>query len=105
MAEPRFESVTVVKKANVYFDGRVTSRTVFFPDGTRKTLGVMLPGDYEFSTGAPEVMEVLGGSMKVLLPGAADWQVFAEGESFHVPGDASFKLVIDGVADYCCSYG
>jgi uncharacterized protein YaiE (UPF0345 family) len=50
-------------------------------------------------------MEVLGGSMRVLLPGAADWQVFGEGESFHVPGNASFKLVIDGVADYCCSYG
>lgn len=105
MPELRFENVTVVKKANVYFDGRVTSRTVLFPDGTRKTLGVMLPGDYEFSTGAPEVMEVLGGSMKVLLPGAADWQVFGEGASFHVPADASFKLVIDGVADYCCSYG
>ncbi|NTV45296.1 MAG: pyrimidine/purine nucleoside phosphorylase, partial [Chlorobiales bacterium] len=30
----RFENVSVVKKANVYFDGKVTSRTVLFGDGT-----------------------------------------------------------------------
>ncbi|HPW56098.1 MAG TPA: pyrimidine/purine nucleoside phosphorylase [Thermoanaerobaculaceae bacterium] len=105
MSHHQFEHVTVVKKANVYFDGKVTSRTVLFADGTKKTLGIMLPGEYEFSTGAPEVMEVLGGTMKVLLPGAAGWQVFTEGQSFSVPGNASFKLVIDTVADYCCSYG
>ncbi len=100
-----FENVTIVKKANVYFDGKVTSRTVLFADGTRKTLGIMMPGEYEFGTGAREVMEVLGGEMKVLLPGATEWQTFAAGQSFEVPADASFKLEIDGVADYCCSYG
>ena len=65
----RFENVTILKKANVYFDGKVTSRNVLFPDGTRKTLGFMLPGDYEFNTGAREVMELLKGEMDVLLPG------------------------------------
>lgn len=99
-----FERVTVVKKANVYFDGKVTSRTVLFPDGTRKTLGIMLPGSYEFGTAAAELMEVLGGAMKVLLPGAADWRVYEAGESFHVPANAKFKLEISGPADYCCSY-
>jgi len=69
MPNDRFEDVTAVKKANIYFDGRVTSRTILFPDGSRKTLGVMLPGDYEFNTSAPEVVEVLGGEMQVLLPG------------------------------------
>lgn len=105
MAETEFDNVTVVKKANVYFDGRVSSRTVRFPDGSRKTLGLMLPGEYEFSTDAPEVMEVLAGRMKVLLPGGSDWQVFEAGQSFPVPAKSSFKLVIDAVADYCCSYG
>ncbi len=100
----RFESVTVVKKANVYFDGKVTSRTVLFPDGSRKTLGVMLPGAYEFGTNAAEVMEVLDGEMKVLLPGAADWHVYKTGDSFNVPANSKFKLEISGVADYCCSY-
>jgi len=105
MSTDRFENVTVVKKANVYFDGKVTSRTVLFPDGSRKTLGVMLPGEYEFSTGVSEVMEVLGGEMTVLLPGKTEWQTFRAGESFSVPANASFKLKIAGVADYCCSYG
>ena len=100
-----FENVTIVKKANVYFDGKVTSRTVLFADGTRKTLGIMMPGEYEFGTDAREVMEVLGGEMKVLLPGAAEWQTFATGQSFEVPAKSSFKLELDGVADYCCSYG
>ncbi len=105
MAEDRFENVTVVKKANVYFDGKVTSRNVLFADGTRKTLGFMLPGDYEFSTGAREVMEMLSGEMQVLLPGAAQWQTFRAGETFTVPANSSFKLKLTGVVDYCCSYG
>jgi uncharacterized protein YaiE (UPF0345 family) len=105
MAADRFDNVIIIKKANVYYDGRVTSRTVLFPDGTRKTLGVMLAGTYDFGTGAPELMEVLGGEMKVKLPGAAEWRTCREGESFEVPGNSRFELVIDAVADYCCSYG
>ena len=101
----RFENVTIVKKANIYFGGQVTSRTVLFADGTRKTLGIMLPGDYEFNTGAPEVMEVLAGEMKVLLPGQSEWETFGAGQSFAVPGNASFKLHLEAAADYCCSYG
>jgi purine/pyrimidine-nucleoside phosphorylase len=99
-----FENVTIVKKANVYFDGKVTSRTVFFPDGTRKTLGIMMPGEYEFGTGSREVMEMLSGEMKVLLPGKQDWQTFGAGQSFEVPADSSFRLELDEVVDYCCSY-
>jgi purine/pyrimidine-nucleoside phosphorylase len=104
MTNDRFQNVTAIKKANIYFEGKVTSRTLLFPDGSRKTLGVMLPGAYEFSTGTAEVMEVLDGEMRVLLPGAGDWQTFRAGESFSVPANASFKLQIEGVADYCCSY-
>lgn len=102
--DDRFEQVTVVKKANVYFDGKVTSRTVLFPDGTRKTLGVMLPGSYEFSTGAAEVMEVLAGEMNVLLPGSQEWQRFGPGQRYSIPAKSAFKLEVVGVADYCCSY-
>ena len=105
MPDDRFENVTIIKKANVYFDGKVTSRTVLFPDGTRKTLGFMLPGNYEFGTGAPEIMELLNGEMDVLLPGSDTWQTFHAGESFSVPANTSFKLRLSGVVDYCCSYG
>lgn len=101
----QFENVTVVKKANVYFDGKVTSRTVLFPDGSRKTLGFMLPGDYAFNTGSREVMEILQGEMEVLLPQQSEWQTFATGQSFEVPANSSFKLKLKVPVDYCCSYG
>ncbi|MCB1866390.1 MAG: pyrimidine/purine nucleoside phosphorylase [Chromatiales bacterium] len=99
----QFDNVSVVREANVYFDGKVTSRTVLFADGTRKTLGVMLPGDYEFGTDEKEVMELLAGEMDVRLPGA-DWQRFSAGDSFEVPANARFQLRVPGVVDYCCSY-
>lgn len=100
----KFENVTVVKAANVYFEGKVTSRTVEFPDGTKKTLGIMMPGEYEFGTEAAEVMEILTGDLAVLLPGNDEWQAIKGGESFDVPANASFKLVIKEITDYCCSY-
>jgi uncharacterized protein YaiE (UPF0345 family) len=80
-----FSNVTIVKKANVYFNGNVTSRTVRFADGSHKTLGIMLPGEYEFGTSQKETMEILGGELDVLLPGASDWQTFSAGSSFVVP--------------------
>jgi hypothetical protein len=101
----QFENVTIVKKANIYFDGKVTSRNVLFPDGTRKTLGFMLPGEYEFVTGTPELMEILAGEMDVLLPGGDNWQTVQEGGSFSIPANSKFKLVLKGPVDYCCSYG
>lgn len=100
-----FQNVSVVKKANVYFDGKVTSRTVVLASGERKTLGIMLPGEYTFSTGVAETMELLAGSMDVRLPGSTSFKTFKAGESFEVPGKASFDLVVREVADYCCSYG
>ena len=100
----RFESVTVVKKANVYFDGKVTSRTVLFADGTKKTLGIIMPGEYEFGTADKEIMEVLGGKLNALLPGSDEWQAFEAGESFEVPANSRFKVSAEEVSDYCCSY-
>lgn len=100
----QFDNVTVVKKANIYFEGQVTSRTVIFPDGTKKTLGIMLPGDYEFGTAQAEVMEILAGKMDILLPGESEWKTIIGGESFNVPANSKFKLKVQEVADYCCSY-
>jgi len=99
----QFDQVTVVREANIYFDGRVSSRTVIFPDGSRKTLGIMLPGDYEFSTGQKELMEIQAGELEVLLP-AGEWKTVKGGDSFEVPAQASFQLRVSTVTDYCCSY-
>lgn len=99
-----FKNVTVVKKANVYFNGGVVSRTVLFADGTKKTLGIMQPGEYEFNTGAPEVMEILSGELDVSLPGKTGWQAICGGQSFSVPGNAKFTMRVKTLADYCCSF-
>jgi len=100
----QFENTTVIKKANVYFDGKVTSRTVILADGTKKTLGIMLPGEYEFGTAAAEIMEILAGEMTVLLPGQSNWSTYKAGDSFQVPAESRFQLKVPVVADYCCSY-
>ena len=100
----QYDNVSVVKKANVYFDGKVTSRTVLFADGSKKTLGVMLPGDYEFGTDDREIMEILSGELDILLPGAGGWKLVRGGESFEVPAKAKFGLKVKAVTDYCCSY-
>ena len=100
-----FKQVTIIKKANVYFDGKVTSRTILFPDGIKKTLGIMLPGEYEFSTEDREFMELLAGDLEVLLPGCDRWQTLQGGDSFEVPARSKFNLKVKSITDYCCSYG
>jgi len=82
----------------------VTSRTIKFDDGSTKTLGVMLPGDYEFNTDAKELMEILDGDLDILIKGDEKWQTIACGQSFEVPASSSFKLKIRTVTDYCCSF-
>ena len=99
-----FANVTVQKEANIYFEGRVTSRTVIFPDGSRKTLGIMLPGEYTFNTDAAEIMEIFSGELDVLLPGAQGWKTVVGGEYFEVPARSSFSLKITALTDYCCSF-
>lgn len=99
-----FENVTVAREANVYFDGNVTSRTIILPDGARKTLGVMLPGTYEFDTAAAEVMDFSSGHLDVLLPGAETWLSINEPQSVEIPANASFRLKVHSITNYCCSY-
>ena len=99
-----FNNVSIVKKANVYFDGKVSSRTVKFSDGSQKTLGIMMPGEYSFNTADHEIMEILAGNLDVLLPGAEAWITVKGGESFEVPANAKFDLKVTEIADYCCSY-
>lgn len=99
-----FEKVSVVKEANVYFEGKVTSRTVIFENGEKKTLGIMLPGEYEFGTGKKELMEITAGNLEVKLPDSDEWVTFVGGEAFEVPANSSFKLIVKEITDYCCSY-
>jgi purine/pyrimidine-nucleoside phosphorylase len=99
-----FNNVTIVKKANVYFDGKVTSRTLIFPDGSRKTLGIMLPGEYHFNTADKEIMEILAGNLEVLLPGSDGWKPVKGGEAFEVPAQSGFDMKVTRLTDYCCAF-
>lgn len=100
----KFENVTVIKEASIYFDGNVTSRTILFADGSKKTLGIMMPGEYEFGTDVAENMEMLTGDVEVLLPGETAWRVIPNGSSFDVPANSKFGIKVKNIADYCCSY-
>ncbi|KKM98344.1 hypothetical protein LCGC14_1158880 [marine sediment metagenome] len=99
-----FTNVTVTREANVYFDGNVTSRKVTFADGSFKTLGIMMPGEYTFGTEKAELMEILSGKLTFRMKGDAVWHDIKAGESFNVPADSSFDIQILELVDYCCSY-
>lgn len=105
-APTQFDNVSVVAKANIYFDGKVVSYAVLFEDGTKKTIGLIYPGSYNFGTAAPEKMEIVAGSCKVKLAGEAEWKSYDAGTYFKVPANSSFDISVeDGTAEYICSYG
>lgn len=99
-----FENVRAIAKANVYYDGKVLSHTIYLPDGERKTFGITFPGEYEFGTAAAEVMDVVSGSLHVMLPGKSAWETYTPGMSFSIPAESKFKLKCDELSEYVCSY-
>ncbi|MCX5659139.1 MAG: pyrimidine/purine nucleoside phosphorylase [Planctomycetota bacterium] len=104
-APKQFDNVSVVSKANVYFDAKVVSHTVLFKDGTKKTLGLIYPGTYKFNTDAAERMEIVAGSCKAKLAGQSEWKPYGAGTSFDVPAKSHFEISVEqGVAEYVCSF-
>jgi uncharacterized protein YaiE (UPF0345 family) len=100
-----FPNVTVDAKANVYFDGKVVSHTIHLPDGSRKTLGLIYPGQYHFGTAAAELMEVVAGDCQVVLDGATDPVAVAAGGSFEVAANSGFTITVgEGICEYVCSF-
>lgn len=100
----QFDNVSVIKKSNIYFDGKCVSHTVLFNDGTRKTVGVIFPSTLVFNTGAPEIMEVLGGRCRVRLAGEETTAEYGAGQSFNVPGNSSFTIETLETLDYVCHF-
>ena len=103
----QFDHVSVVKKSNVYFGGLCVSHTVQFEDGTKKTLGVILPSDQvlTFETHVPERMEIISGECQVTVADSEETELFRAGQSFYVPGNSRFKIVVSEVLDYVCHLG
>ncbi|MGQ0698664.1 MAG: pyrimidine/purine nucleoside phosphorylase [Panacagrimonas sp.] len=101
----QFDQVSVLKKANVYFDGKCVSHTVLFADGTRKSVGVILPSKLIFTTEVPEVMELIEGRCRVKLAGQSASSDFTGGQSFDVPEKSSFEIEVLETLHYVCHFG
>ena len=102
----RFDNVSVGKKANVFFDGKCVSHSVFFPDDTRKTVGVIMPGSQlTFNVGAPELMEITSGTCEVKVSGEPAFKTYAAGTSFRVAANSSFEIHARDEVNYVCSFG
>ncbi|MFM8829908.1 MAG: pyrimidine/purine nucleoside phosphorylase [Spartobacteria bacterium] len=100
-----FSHVTVPTKANVYFDGKVVSHSLVFADGSKKTLGLIYPGDYHFGTGKAERMEIVSGSCVVKVDGGGERVPVAAGGFFDVPANSGFDIsVAEGICEYICSF-
>ncbi len=100
----QFDNVSVIKKSNVYFDGKCVSHTVILADGTKKTIGVILPSKLTFNTGVPEIMEIIGGKCRVKLAGESEVNTYAAGQSFNAPANSSFEIETLETLDYVCHY-
>jgi len=101
----QFDQVSVVKKSNIYFDGKCVSHNIILADGSKKSVGVIFPSSLTFNTGAPETMEIIGGVCKVRQAGASEWQTYGAGQEFKVAGDSKFDIETVETVDYVCHFG
>ena len=101
----QYTGVTVTTQANVYFDGKCVSHSITLADGTKKSVGVILPATLTFSTGAPEVMECVAGSCEYKLDGSSTWVKSGAGEKFNVPGNSKFEIRVTEAYHYICHFG
>ena len=105
MTTDTLHGIAVTTRANVYFDGKCVSHSVTFPDGTKKSVGVILPASLTFNTGAPEIMECVAGDCEYRLAGSDAWIRSSAGEKFSVPGNSSFEIRVTGAYHYICHFG
>lgn len=98
-----FKNVSIAKEASIFYDGKVTSRSLKFEDGSTKTLGIMLPGEYEFNTIHEELMDIQSGELEVMIP-AQEWKKIVAPQTFNIPANSKFKLKVHHITDYCCTF-
>ena len=105
MTTARIDGVAVTTQANVYFDGKCVSHGITYPDGTKKSVGVVLAATLTFGTGAPEIMECVGGACEYKLAGSDTWVKSSPGDKFSVPGNSKFDIRVTDTYHYICHYG
>ena len=105
MTTEKIDGVSVTTKASVYFDGKCVSHALTYPDGTRKSVGVVLPATLTFGTGAPETMECVGGACEYRLAGTEAWVHSTPGDKFSIGANSSFDIRVTESYHYICHYG
>lgn len=101
----QFDQVTVMTKANVYFEGKVVSHTVFLPGDVKKTLGLIYAGEFHFGTAKAERMEIVSGQCTVKVDGQSTTTAYGVGQSFDVPANSGFDITVtEGICEYICSF-
>ncbi|MDE3022516.1 MAG: pyrimidine/purine nucleoside phosphorylase [Pseudomonadota bacterium] len=101
----RFDNVNVLTRANIYFEGKCISHTIEFPDGSKKTLGVIFPSCLTFQTNAPERMEILDGQCRIRVGHGNSYTYYQAGESFNIPENSSFDIETIETLSYICHFG
>ena len=101
----KLDGVAVTTQANVYFDGKCVSHSFTLADGTKKSVGVVLPATLTFNTGAAEIMECVGGGCEYKLAGSDEWKSSGPGERFSIPANSSFDIRVAEQYHYICHYG
>jgi hypothetical protein len=105
MSTTQLEGVTVATQASVYFDGKCVSHSLTMADGSKKSVGVVLPATLVFGTAAPEIMECVAGSCEYQLPGSTEWLTSSAGQKCQVPGNTQFQIRVSSAYHYICHYG
>ena len=105
MTTSHIANVTLTTQANVYFDGKCVSHSFTLADGTKKSVGVVLPATLTFNTGAAEIMECVGGGCEYKLAGSDEWKSSGPGERFSIPANSSFDIRVAEQYHYICHYG
>jgi len=102
--QDKYENMTVLPKANIYFEGRVVSHTAYDPSGNKFTFGVIMPGSYEFDVESKEVIDYTAGSAKLLIPGNCEWIFVKAGDRVTIPENCKFKIISEDITEYVCAY-
>ena len=105
MTTSKIDGVSVSTQANVYFDGKCVSHSIELADGTKKSVGVILPATLTFNTGAPEIMECVAGGCEWRLAGTEAWLASGPGEKFSVPGNSKFEIRVAQAYHHICHFG
>ncbi|XPV67611.1 MAG: pyrimidine/purine nucleoside phosphorylase [Halarcobacter sp.] len=98
-----FTNISIAKQANILYDGNITSRSITFEDGSKKTLGIILPGEYELNTVNKTILHINSGTLEIMLP-AEDWAEYVAPAEIEIDQNSKYKLKVTSLVDYCCSF-